>query len=94
MASVTLSSDMDPAIAEKLVAKLVKAGIIEEIEAAPEMPVWRRTDDGRWALRITDVGLAAIHADEAAPASSSEKGQPATAKQRQARRNRIKSTEG
>jgi len=85
---LTLASDMDPAAAEKLAARLIKTGLIEEVEAAPDMPVWRRTDDGAWALRITDQGLVAIHADEAAPASSPEEVQPAAAEQAAPRRGR------
>lgn len=53
--------------AQKLVAKLIAADLIQEVRAEPDMPVWRKADDGPFALRITDQGLAAISAEEAAP---------------------------
>jgi hypothetical protein len=51
--------------AQKLVAKLLAGGLVEEITATPEMAIWRQGDDGRFALRVTDQGLAAISAEDA-----------------------------
>ena len=53
----------------KAVAKLIRAGLLEEVEASGSLPVWRRDDEsGAIALRITSAGLAAIDAaDEAMP---------------------------
>jgi hypothetical protein len=31
------------------------------------MPVWRKNEDGAFALRVTDAGLSAISADESSP---------------------------
>ena len=52
--------------AGKVVAKLIRAGLLEEVGASGSLPVWRRDDEsGAMALRITSVGLAAIDpADE------------------------------
>ena len=63
--AVQLPSNIDAVAAEKLVSKLAGAGLIEEIEASGSLPVWRRLDDGAFALRITDAGLKAIGADTA-----------------------------
>jgi len=69
---------------EDLVAKLLTEGLVEEIRARGELPVWRRDDDGPRTLRITKKGLAAIRVDdepaEAGAAEPDEKpaAQPAT----------------
>ena len=50
--------------AVKVVNSLVGRGLVEAVIAAPGMPVWRESKDGRHlALHITDVGLAAIGID-------------------------------
>jgi hypothetical protein len=56
--------------AAKAVKPLLDRALLKEIKAKPDMPVWRRGDDGAHALQITKVGLAAIQlgdGDEAAP---------------------------
>ncbi len=68
--ALELPADMDPAEAEKLVSKLAGAGLIEEIEATGELPVWRRVDDAGFALRITGEGLKAIGVDEGGPVAT------------------------
>jgi Protein of unknown function (DUF3489) len=50
--------------AGKVVAKLLTEGLVEEIRARGELPVWRRDDDGARALRITKKGLVAIRVDD------------------------------
>ncbi|HYL18140.1 MAG TPA: DUF3489 domain-containing protein [Burkholderiales bacterium] len=62
--AIQLPPDIDSAAAEKLVSKLAGAGLIEEIDAIGDLPVWRRVDDGAFALRITSAGLKAIGVDE------------------------------
>ena len=55
--------------AHKVVGKLVTEGLIEEIRARGELPVWRRDEDeGPRTLRITKRGLQAIQVDEEAGA--------------------------
>jgi hypothetical protein len=60
----------------KAVKPLLDDGLLKEIAAKPEMPVWRRDDDGPRALRLTKAGLAAIGVEndrgEAEPGDRSE----------------------
>ena len=61
--------------AGKVVAKLVRAGLLEEIKASGSLPVWRRDDEsGAMALRITSAGLAVIDAADKAIAAPEESG--------------------
>src|SRR5271157_5224107 len=61
--------------AGKVVAKLVRAGLLEEIKASGSLPVWRRDDEsGAVALRITSAGLAVIDAADKAIAAPEESG--------------------
>lgn len=47
--------------ADKVVSALAGRGLVEAVTAAPGMPIWRESEDGKHlALRITDAGLAAI----------------------------------
>jgi hypothetical protein len=50
--------------AGRVVSKLLTEGLVEEIRARGELPVWRRDDDGPRTLRITKKGLAAIRVDD------------------------------
>jgi hypothetical protein len=53
--------------AGKVVAKLLTAGLIEEIPSRGTLPVWRRDEDGaRRSLRITRKGLEAIWVEDEA----------------------------
>src|SRR5271165_1316648 len=59
--------------AGKIVAKLVRAGLLEEVRASGSLPVWRRDDEsGAVALRITSAGLAVIDAAGKAIAAPEE----------------------
>jgi hypothetical protein len=68
--------------AQKLVAKLLAAGLVEEIRAGQDMPVWRRADDGSFALRITDQGLAAISAEGSTPKGGERDRRPESRRRR------------
>lgn len=46
--------------ASKIVKPLVTGKLLVEIPAKPDMPVWRRGEEGAHALQITKAGLAAI----------------------------------
>jgi hypothetical protein len=49
----------------KVSAKLVKLGLVREIEVKPGAPIWRRDDAGQgYALKLTAAGLKAIVVDE------------------------------
>jgi hypothetical protein len=61
---IVLPSNLKGGAAQKLVAKLIELGFVEEIRARGDLPVWRRDDDKPMALRITKRGLKAIAADE------------------------------
>ena len=51
--------------ADKVVSKLLRDGLIEEIPARGALPIWRRDEEKEAvALRITTRGLAAIGIDE------------------------------
>ena len=61
--SVELPANVQDKAAGKVVAKLIRAGLLEEVRASGTLPVWRRDDEsGAIALRITSAGLAAIAA--------------------------------
>ena len=46
--------------ARNTVERLISRGLIEEVRATGELPVWRHDDQGRYGLRITRAGLCAI----------------------------------
>ena len=51
---VELPANVKGQAARKLVDKLIRAGLLEEVGAAGSLPIWRRDDDsGPIALRIT-----------------------------------------
>ena len=50
--------------AQKLVAKLIELGLVEEIRARGDLPIWRRDDEKPMALRITKDGLKAIAVED------------------------------
>ncbi|MFL5000374.1 MAG: DUF3489 domain-containing protein [Xanthobacteraceae bacterium] len=59
--AIELASNPKGGAAKKVVGKLMRDGLIEEIAARGVLPVWRRDDNaGPLALRITPHGLAAI----------------------------------
>ena len=62
---VVLPPNLKGGAAQKLVAKLIELGLVEEIRARGDLPVWRRDDDNRpMALRITKRGLKAIAVED------------------------------
>jgi hypothetical protein len=58
---VELSANLKGGTAHKVVDRLIRNGLLEEIRARGTLPVWRRDDNnGRKALRLTRHGLYAI----------------------------------
>ena len=58
---VELPANVQGKAARKIVDKLIRAGLLEEVGAGGSLPVWRRDgESGAIALRITSAGLAAI----------------------------------
>jgi hypothetical protein len=59
--------------ARKVVDKLIRAGLLEEVRGAGSLPLWRRDDEnGSMALRITKQGLEAIDVKDEALAAPKE----------------------
>ena len=81
---VELPANIKGEAARKVVDKLIRAGLLEEVRAAGSLPVWRRDDEsGPMALRITKNGLEAIDVEDeavAAPKETSVRPAPARAK--------------
>src|SRR5271165_2813163 len=58
--------------AQRAVAKLLEAGLLKEIRAKAEAPIWRRDDETgqTYALKLTAAGAKAIAVDEATASES------------------------
>jgi hypothetical protein len=89
---VELPTNLKGGAAQKVVAKLLGEGLLEELPAFDSLPVWRRLDhEGPVALRATPAGLAAIGVDNASePAGppAKETDRPTGAKPKAASRSR------
>ena len=57
---VELPANIKGQAARKVVDKLIRAGLLEEVRAAGTLPVWRCDGSGPMALRLTQKGLEAI----------------------------------
>jgi len=67
---VEVGSNLKGGAAQKVVAKLLDNGLVEEVRARGALPVWRRDDEsGARSLRITKRGLAAIQVEDEEPRS-------------------------
>lgn len=79
---VELPANLKGEAARKLVEKLIRTGLLEEVGATGSLPVWRRDDDsGPMALRITTSGLEAIEVGDETTAAAKETGvRPARAR--------------
>jgi hypothetical protein len=70
---VELPAHLKGEAARKVVDKLIRAGLLEEVGGAGSLPIWRRDDEhGPMALRITKQGLRAIGVENEAPAAPDE----------------------
>jgi Protein of unknown function (DUF3489) len=80
---VELPANLKGEAARKVVDKLIRARLLEEVRAGGSLPVWRRDDDsGAMALRITKTGLEAIDVeDEATAALKETRAHPAPARE-------------
>jgi hypothetical protein len=57
--AIDVGPDLKGTASQKVVARLLRQGLVEEIPACGPIPVWRRADDsGPIGLRLTDRGLA------------------------------------
>src|SRR6202045_876213 len=63
--AIELAPNLKGGAADKVVSKLLRDGLIEEIPARGALPIWRRDEEKEAVpLRITTRGLAAIGIDE------------------------------
>jgi hypothetical protein len=70
---VKLPANVKGEAARKVVDKLIRAGLLEEVRASGSLPVWRRDDEsGPMALRITKTGLEAIDVEDEVAAALKE----------------------
>lgn len=75
--AVVLPDRLKGGAATKVVDKLLKAKLVEEVPAAGSLPVWRRDDDGGpFALIITGAGLKAINADDGGSHAQADRPRP------------------
>ena len=59
--ALVLTPNLKGSAAGKVIGKLLRDGLVEEVPAGASMPVWRRDDDaGPLSIRITPGGLASI----------------------------------
>ena len=67
--TAVLPANLKGSAAKKVVDRLLKEKLLQELRAKDDMPVWRRGDDNRpYSLRITNAGLRAIEVEEVAEA--------------------------
>jgi Protein of unknown function (DUF3489) len=71
--TVELPANLKGGAASKVINKLIREGLLEEVRASGTLPVWRRDDQsGPMALRITKNGLEAIDVEDEATAAPEE----------------------
>jgi hypothetical protein len=65
-----LPANLKGSAAKKVVDRLLKEKLLQELRSQDDMPIWRRGEDNRpYSLRITKAGLRAIEVEEVAEAS-------------------------
>src|SRR3954447_20568177 len=68
--ATVLPANLKGGAANKVVDRLLREKLLEELRAAEDMPVWRRGEDNQpYSLRITKAGLNAIEVDDTSQAS-------------------------
>jgi hypothetical protein len=81
----TKPRNLHAAAAQKVASSLVNKGLVREIRAKADAPVWQENEDGRFALKITKAGREAIGVDEEeAEDAASSSAAPATPKPKKA----------
>jgi hypothetical protein len=64
-----LPANLKGSAAKKVIDRLLKQKLLQELRAKDDMPVWRRGHDNRpYTLRITEGGLKAIEVEDVADA--------------------------
>ena len=64
-----LPANLKGSAAKKVVDRLLKEKLLQELRSQDDMPIWRRDDDKPYSLRITRAGLKALEGEEVAKAS-------------------------
>jgi hypothetical protein len=72
---VVMPKNLQGGPAAKAVKPLLDRRHLEEVKATPDMPVWRRGEDGAHALRITKTGTAAIGVTDGGEVTAGKDGQ-------------------
>jgi len=63
--AIELPANLNGGAARKVIGKLLAGGLVEEIRATGDLPVWRRDEaEGPFALLVTKRGLSAIQIDD------------------------------
>ena len=71
--AATLPANLKGGAAKKVIDRLLKQKLLQELHARDDMPVWRRGDDNRpYTLRITKDGLKAIEVEDFADARANK----------------------
>ena len=64
-----LPASLKGSAAKKVIDRLLKQKLLQELRAKDDMPIWRRGNDSRsYTLRITKAGLKAIEVEDVADA--------------------------
>jgi len=64
-----LPANLKGSAAKKVIDRLLKQKLLQELRAKDDMPIWRRGNDSRsYTLRITKAGLKAIEVEDVADA--------------------------
>jgi hypothetical protein len=71
---VVMPKNLQGGAAAKAVKPLLDRRHLNEIKATPDMPVWRRDEDGAYAIRVTKAGTAAIGVADAGEAAVEKAG--------------------
>src|ERR671913_718370 len=58
--AIVLPERLKGQAARNTLERLIARGLVEEVAASGSLPVWRRDEEGAYALRITTAGLSAI----------------------------------
>ncbi len=67
--AATLPANLKGSAAKKVIDRLLKQKLLQELHAKEDVPVWRRGEDNRpYTLRITKDGLKAIEIEDVADA--------------------------
>src|SRR5438045_8494508 len=68
--ATVLPANLKGSAANKVLDRLLRERLLEELRAADNMPVWRRGDDNQpYSLRITKTGLNAIEVEDTSQTS-------------------------